>query len=64
LIFFENLHFYGLFLPPFSGLDVPLYASRPENRRFLPKSDYPTKWAFSNENLRKPIFYGEDVYSE
>ena len=41
--FYEILHFYRLFLPPFSRLDVPLYASRLEERRFLLKSDYPLK---------------------
>ena len=29
------------FLSSFSGLDVHMYASRPEERRFLLKSDYP-----------------------
>ena len=35
--------FNGFFLPPFSRLDVRLYASRLEKRRFSPKSDYPKK---------------------
>ena len=43
LNFSEILQFYGLFLPPFSGLDVHSYASRPEERRFLLKSAYPPK---------------------
>ena len=30
--------FIGFFLPPFRWLDVPLYASRHRERRFLPKS--------------------------
>jgi hypothetical protein len=33
-----DFDFYGLFLPPFSRLDVPLYASRLEERRFMRKS--------------------------
>mgnify|MGYP003319435551 CR=1 FL=1 len=33
----------GLFLPPFWGLDVCRYASRPQERRFLPKSAEPLK---------------------
>ena len=41
LKFYEFLHFYGLFLPPFPRLDLRLYASRIEKRRFLLKSDYP-----------------------
>ena len=56
LNFFEILQFYGLFLPPFSGLDVHGYASRPEERRFLLKSAYPLKGAVSNLHLRQPLF--------
>ena len=55
LNFFEILQFYGLFLPPFSGLDVHGYASRPEERRFLLKSAYPLKGAVSNLHLRQPL---------
>ena len=37
----DFLGFDGLFLVPFSRLDVLLYASRHEKRRFFLKSDYP-----------------------
>jgi hypothetical protein len=46
----------GLFRPPFSRLDVPLYAPRPEERRFLPKSAYPRRGAVllgKTERVRK-----------
>ena len=47
LKFFVFLQFYELFLPPFSRLDVHVYASRLEERRFSPKSDYPLKCGLS-----------------
>ena len=45
----------GLFLSPFTRLDVPLYASRLVKRRFLLKSAYPLKEAVSNLHLRQPL---------
>ena len=51
----------GLFLPPFSMLDVPLYASRTEKRRFLLKSAYPLLWHPQGEGIFAtggiPVFY-------
>ena len=47
LKFYEFLHLYGLFLPPFPRLDVLLYASHLGERRFSPKSDYPLKTGLS-----------------
>ena len=50
-----DFKFNGLFLPPFSRLDVPLYASRLEERRFLPKSDYPLKKGFLKFAFEKAL---------
>ena len=46
----------GLFLPPLSRLDVHLYASRLEERRFWLRSAYPQKGADSSSILSQPVF--------
>ena len=55
----RQFNFDGLFLPPFSRLDLLLYASRHEKRRFFLGSDYPLIKLLGVSqilHLRHPLF--------